>query len=260
MKVYLVNLDRSPERLAEVDAELRRVGIDYERVSAVDGLKLSADELKANVSRFHAYRCIGRRLRPAEIGCALSHLKVHRMALAGRHPRWAVIEDDVVLDADAWRAAVETIERTDDPSVPTVWLLNDGHGLADPGRPSVVRLLGNQRGILRTWGTVGYALNAAAARRILGLAWPVRYPADAWTTYCRKGVDVRVVFPTAVRERPRSSLTSTVLDKKGHGRLWVLYGHFVKFRYVVCFWIDILSYRLGRMLGFGTAQNGGAES
>lgn len=249
MKAFLVNLDRSADRLVTAEAELRRVGIDYTRVSAVDGSKLSPEELKASVSRFHMYRCMGRRLRLAEIGCSLSNLKAHRMALEEGLARWAVLEDDVVIDAEAWRAAVETIERTDDPSVPTVWLLNDGHGLDDPGKPSVVRLLGNQHGVMKTWGTLGYALNAAAAKRILKLAWPVRYCADAWSAYCRKGVDVRVVFPNAVRERPASSLTSTVLDKKGHGRLWVWYGHFVKFRYVVCFWLDILAFRIKSLFG-----------
>ncbi|MCQ2390297.1 MAG: glycosyltransferase family 25 protein [Kiritimatiellae bacterium] len=247
MKAFVVNLDRSRDRMSEVDAELKRVGIEYERVSAVDGSNLSAAELNTDVCRFQMCRCMGRRLRLAEIGCALSNLKVHRTALAENLPRWAVFEDDVVVDAEAWRQAVETIEETDEPNVPTVWLLNDGHGVADPGTRKVVRLLGNQRGIMHTWGTLGYALNAAAARRILELAWPVRYCADAWSTYCRKGVEVRVVFPNAVREKPSSSQFSTVLSKTDHGRLWVWYGHFVKFRYVVCFWLDILVYRLCRL-------------
>ena len=64
-------------------------------------------------------------------------------------------------------------------------------------------------------------------------------------------MDVRVVFPNAVRERPASALTSTVLDKKGHGRLWVWYGHFVKLRYWICFWLDILTYRIGRLFRGG---------
>ena len=157
----------------------------------------------------------------------------------------------MVVDTEAWRQAVETIETTDDPDVPIVWLLNDGHGVTDPGTRKVVRLLGNQRGIMHTWGTLGYALNAAAARRILALAWPVHYCADVWSTYCRKGVDVRVVFPNAVRERPGSSWTSTVLSRSGHGRLWIWYGYFVKFRYVVCFWLDILAYRLCRLFAGG---------
>lgn len=249
MKAFLVNLDRSAERLAEATAELKRVGIDFERVSAVDGSKLSAAELKENVSRFHTYRCMGRRLRLAEIGCSMSNLKVHRTALAQGLPRWAVFEDDVVIDAEAWRQAVDTIEATDDPNVPIVWLLNDGHGVDDPGKPAVVRLLGNQHGVMKTWGTLGYVVNAAAARRILQLAWPVHQCADAWSSYCRKGVEVRVVFPNAVREKPASSLTSTVLSKTGHGRLWVWYGHFVKFRYIVCFWFDILCYRIRHPFG-----------
>ncbi len=247
MKTFLVNLDRSADRLAEADAELARAGVAYARARAVDGAALTAEERAANVSRFHMYRCLGRRLRPAEIGCALSHLNVHRQALDENLPFWAVLEDDVVIDAAAWNQAVARIEQTNDPAVPTVWLMSDGHGLVPPSAPAIVRLLGAQRGILHTWGTLGYALNAAAAKRIRALAWPVRYTADAWSTYCRKGVDVRVVFPTAVRERPASSLTSTVLEKRGHGRLWVWYGSFVRLRYVICFWLDVTMYRVGRL-------------
>ena len=37
MKAYLINLDRSPGRLAEADAQLHAAGVSYERVSAIDG-------------------------------------------------------------------------------------------------------------------------------------------------------------------------------------------------------------------------------
>ncbi len=42
MKIYLINLDRHPERLAHMRKQLN--GVAFERISAVDGSKRSADD------------------------------------------------------------------------------------------------------------------------------------------------------------------------------------------------------------------------
>ncbi len=42
MRVVVINLDRSPERLAEFGAEAARCGLDFERLPAIDG-RLLAD-------------------------------------------------------------------------------------------------------------------------------------------------------------------------------------------------------------------------
>ena len=73
MKAFLINLDRDTERLAAADAQLRRLGIAYERVKAVDGKDLSRAEIRRNVARTRALWANGSMYTPGQIGCWLSH-------------------------------------------------------------------------------------------------------------------------------------------------------------------------------------------
>ena len=44
--IYVINLDRSPERLKEITHQLEKFGLIFERVQAVDG-KLATEAQKA---------------------------------------------------------------------------------------------------------------------------------------------------------------------------------------------------------------------
>ncbi len=241
MKAYLINLDRSPERLAESDKVLAAAGIAYERIRAVDGKELTADEVRLQCSRIGFLLANGRRVKLNELGCALSHQKAWRELLASDAPRAAVFEDDVAIDPAAYAAAERLIASEDDPARPIIWLLNHRNLVPDPGRSAAVRLLDTKDDVMHTWGTEGYVLNRAAAEALLSFTVPVRYVADAWPTYARHGVDVRVVFPTpcTLRETP------SVIARSCTGRdAWAWYRKFGWFKYRVCFRIDILLWRL----------------
>jgi glycosyl transferase, family 25 len=41
MKVFVINLDRSPDRLARIQIQSDQLGFDFERVRAVDGRTMS---------------------------------------------------------------------------------------------------------------------------------------------------------------------------------------------------------------------------
>jgi glycosyl transferase family 25 len=95
--VYVINLDRSPERFRAIATRLKELSVPFERFSAVDGNALSMQDLE---SRF------GFRLAPAvrpftqgEIGCYLSHLSMLRKIAADCSFYGCVIEDDAEV---AW--------------------------------------------------------------------------------------------------------------------------------------------------------------
>lgn len=96
---FLINLDRSPDRLVGVKTQLDRVGVQVERVSAVDGKLLSQDKLDAynDTISYPKKALCPRYLRAAEIGCFLSH-RLCWQRLLDSDQKWALIlEDDVVL-------------------------------------------------------------------------------------------------------------------------------------------------------------------
>ena len=63
---FLINLDRRPDRLSEATAQLKRVGIDFTRYSAVDGKDID----KVFCERVNRY------LSGTELACLFSHINI----------------------------------------------------------------------------------------------------------------------------------------------------------------------------------------
>jgi glycosyl transferase family 25 len=89
--IYVINLDRSADRLARITRELAAAGLDFHRLAAVDAAKLpesSGYHAAANARDYLAP------LSPAEIACVLSHREAWRLLVAGEAPAAVVLEDD----------------------------------------------------------------------------------------------------------------------------------------------------------------------
>lgn len=97
MKCYLINLDRSPERLATMQVQFDRVGIAFTRVLGVDGKLLSGQELAAVVDPVQRWEIP---MPVSEIGCFLSHKKCIELIAFGADEYVAIFEDDVTLSED----------------------------------------------------------------------------------------------------------------------------------------------------------------
>ncbi|RVA48701.1 MULTISPECIES: glycosyltransferase family 25 protein, partial [unclassified Mesorhizobium] len=61
MKCMVINLDRSPDRLAHVTAEFAKVGVSFDRVPAVDALHRPE------------FAATSPSLTPTEAACLMSH-------------------------------------------------------------------------------------------------------------------------------------------------------------------------------------------
>ncbi len=70
---YIINLDRSPERLEFVKTNVEKLNIPFERISAVDGNLITKEELQQKVSSF--LKSFDSRNKLGVFGCYLSHLK-----------------------------------------------------------------------------------------------------------------------------------------------------------------------------------------
>lgn len=97
MKLYVINLDRATERMERMRQILDSQNLDWERLSAVDGRTLPAEEQ----ARWSATREDGSLiLTPSEIGVLLSHRRFWK-AVAECGVPGAVVEDDIHLAPSA---------------------------------------------------------------------------------------------------------------------------------------------------------------
>ena len=81
-KVYLVNLDRRPDRLKNFEAQVKKYNLgEYTRVSAVDGSNLNLGEY-TNV------------LKSGELGLVLTNLNIIKDAKENNYKNILILEDD----------------------------------------------------------------------------------------------------------------------------------------------------------------------
>lgn len=163
MNIYVINLDRSPERLRHMETTLGEHGLGFTRVVGVDGAELDAETYEA-ISHFGT-----RRLSRGEIGCFLSHRACWSRIADGAAAHGVVFEDDVVLGRDAG------LVLGGDGWVPDsaeIIKLETYLRPAFVGKRPIARIGGRSVARLQSahLGTGGYLLSRKAAQRLVELS------------------------------------------------------------------------------------------
>ena len=96
LQTWVINLDRAPERLARISAQLQRLELPFTRLAAVDARALTPEQ-RAALDEPAYRRKHGMTPVAGELGCYLSHVQVMREFLAGGAEFALVLEDDVLL-------------------------------------------------------------------------------------------------------------------------------------------------------------------
>ena len=94
IKYYVINLDRSPERLNNISAQCKKYNIDFVRISAFDGNILDLEKLADDTACRYE---MGRSIQPGEVGCFLSHKKALDAFLSSKDEFAVILEDDAIL-------------------------------------------------------------------------------------------------------------------------------------------------------------------
>ena len=198
MKVFVINLDKDISRMAYVDAQLRRLGIAYERVPGVYAKNMTEVERCKAVNRFRWWCAVGREVVLAEIGCALSHYGIYKRM--NSNDVVCILEDDIKIE-DAFSERLKEVESFIDKTKPQVVMLSS-HNCKREGR-GIVR---SQKAIC----TDAYVITHLAARALLGANLPMQVPCDHWWRWERKGlIELYHALPVVVSQNQEMFGTST---------------------------------------------------
>jgi len=212
VQIFVINLEKDTERRSSITGQLSALGLPFELVPGVYGAALSPQELESNYDDRKARWRMARSLVPAELGCALSHLKVYRQMIDRRVPCALVLEDDVRLPAELG-SVLEASARTLDPCHPDVWLLSPAEGRQGASGERAIRegqlLLPYRSGFY----TSSYLLTLAAAKALLAELYPVGDVADCWRRLNRyRVVDLFVLSPPLIHQEQERFGSSTTAD------------------------------------------------
>ena len=97
LATYLINLDRSQDRLAYSKLEFERHGMDFTRIQAIDGLDLDIADYPQATQNSWAYHTP---LTVNEVACYMSHLKALRSFLDSDATHGMILEDDFAFVED----------------------------------------------------------------------------------------------------------------------------------------------------------------
>jgi GR25 family glycosyltransferase involved in LPS biosynthesis len=188
INVYLINLDRSSDKLANAIKNFHDVGLPFHRIAGVDGSTLDM----ANMEKFAVKKAIEENewLTPGAIGAAISHYSAYKNLLNSEAEWGLVVEDDVEFSPDVvsvLNSAIRVVNKTD------VFLLYF-HG-DEKSYSQCVNIKVDERhsfyAASTVWGNYSggaYLIHRDVAQRLHDYVFPVHVTADSWGIFHQFGV------------------------------------------------------------------------
>lgn len=182
LTVYLINLDRRPDRLSSALQTLRGAGFSkIERQSAVDGKQIDSEQIRRLVTP-SAYKSLGKiRARDEDlgsvgaIGCAMSHYIVWTKVLQSNQPAIVTEDDLTLLDNLDIFEVVRDYKKMSDYDL--VWLgylsLREPHS-SNNGLAGVYPYKGMM------FGMHFYYITPRAAELLISNFFPIEYQVDSY--------------------------------------------------------------------------------
>lgn len=232
MKIYVINLDRRPDRLRRMEGIAEALGFGFERIRAIDAKAEEFADLAATLRRDGPTGLMS----DNTLACTLSHLKAWETFLAdpdaGEHA--VILEDDVVL-------AKRSLSVIRDLAENRLWgyrlvkleqggAMKKGAFLGHPGHPREGYALREAHQLLTD--AAAYMLSREGAGHLLGFRDAIAAPVDHFLFYPIRragfwGGPVAVVDPAiALQDREITSdirFQPYIDSRKRRDRLRLLY-------------------------------------
>lgn len=206
MKVFVLNLERAVQRRAFMQAQLDRLGLDYEFIRGSDYREMSEDDFRQLCSARAI--AVDSYLRGV-FAASLSHLEICKAIVEQGHSHALVLEDDVILPTNIAETLEDVAQTQKSDSIVLLryychrnepLLLSrservptgkDGEFVAPVDIDSVA-------------SAAAYVITGNVARRMLDNLYPVDHVPDNWGPFYRKGIfsSLYCRHPQVVRDAP----------------------------------------------------------
>ncbi len=170
---YLINLDRSPDRLETCSKRFDELGLPFSRVPALDGETLLPELSGLDLSGYDFRH--GKSVNPNELGCYLSHYKAIETFMASENEYGIIMEDDAWLSEETKTVLDALITHNKEWDVAN---LNGRHH----GMPVRQKRLTETHSLVaylfRRTGAACYLINREAGLKYLNKLLPMKVPYD----------------------------------------------------------------------------------
>ncbi len=172
--IYVINLDRSPERLSYVGKQLSKINMPFDRIVACDGRQIQPKILQSYQQQSKHSWIHYASLSSGEIGCALSWHNAWKIVSNHNSKACVVLEDDVKIH-DNFEDTVKILFKHLDENI--VIDLSGKKGMIEKQRKNIdgVVLIRYQTPPL---GNIGSIYGKAATKIFLGKIQHFKAPVD----------------------------------------------------------------------------------
>jgi glycosyl transferase, family 25 len=211
LKAFILHLDRAISRKASVQALAASLPVESEVLPAVDGARLTQQEVDRSYARCRFEPRYPFALTRTEVGVFLSHRLAWRRIVEDKLDFAFIFEDDAEIDAGSFVALIEFVSAERKCWDYVLMPAQPIRGGAVVARRDALALIRPDAPPLRA---IAQIVSAEAARRLLDRTLPFDRPVDTlmqmpWVT----GQPVLVASPSPVRDVSLESGGSTVQRK-----------------------------------------------
>jgi glycosyl transferase family 25 len=205
MKIHLINLESSIDRLQFMDRQLKKINRSYELFAAVDGRRVSQNILDSYVDLVEI-RKYPNWMTPGAIGCALSHYFLYQK-IATLYKGWnLILEDDILLNSNI-NELIDKIDSLDVSYSNTVILLYSQSNFGEIQLRKKININSKNYSIhsfadIKTAiGTGAYFIHSDVALEFTNRIRKIFVASDSWDVFFNEKIftDLCCTFPFAAK-------------------------------------------------------------
>lgn len=175
LPIHIINLPHRPDRRASILAELNKHNItNYDFVEAIPGSGLNLDTISIDKNY--------RPLRPNEIGCYLSHVKVYEKILLSDQEIHLILEDDVYFINNFKNKLFQILDRVKLVEWDVFYIGINCYWPECKKGKYVYRPLGIYYPDNIAYGTHAYLIKKSTINKIYDSLFPIRWAIDVLLT------------------------------------------------------------------------------
>lgn len=213
IKTYIINLPQEQERKIYIENLLTPYSNSYlniEFINGVDGRKMTEIEREKMFDSHKAFKRYGRKCKPGEIGCTLSHQKCYKKIVNSNNDYALILEDDIVINItnnSQWNIIQEIMDKA---FKPTVLLLSGDYWYSNiiEKKEAGIELVN----VFDAYRTFAYLINKKAAQLLI--EHPSTFIADDWRYLKAKGIKLLAIHPHLIS--PSNTLPSIISPDTEH--------------------------------------------
>lgn len=206
MKTFIINLEKDIKRKEQIISQCVTFNLDYTVIPAVDGRKLSDDDLNKLIDPEKS-----KGMTRGEIGCSLSHYHIYKKIIDENIKHALILEDDAKLEPNVTKA-LELLEKNVSDT-PTIILLGPINKYATRNNKQLsddFKLVN----VIEAALSHGYFINKPAAQKLINFLFPIWLEADRWVFFRDYNViDIKALTPSSITLSTLSN-TSTIWPTK----------------------------------------------